>query len=274
MSEHTTNNNFGGQMGIGDGNEISGNNKATFSGNTLPRAPQRNERGVKSATTNNNFAGQMAIGNENKLDGSNTVEFASPASSEAAPPVINALFLLSSARGADSLRLNAEQQAIEEALRLSRHRDRIQMRSLPITTSTDLRRALLDPDWNYQIVHLSGHGTSSGFLLDDDGGRPRSVSPEALGEYFRLYRETLRCVLLNACYTLAVGQLVALGIPYVIAMSGPIYDRAAIEFSRGFYDAIGAGMDIKRAYTEGMSAVRLARLDQQFQALLLDPVNS
>ena len=75
--------------------------------------------------------------------------------------------------------------------------------------------------------------------------------------------------LLNACYTSILGRYtVALGIPYVIAMSGPIDDRAAIEFSRGFYDAIGADLDIERAYAEGLSAVRFAGLDQYFQALL------
>jgi hypothetical protein len=52
---------------------------------------------------------------------------------------------------------------------------------------------------------------------------------------------------LNASYSLAVGKSISLGIPNVTAMSGPVNDQAAIEFARGFYDAIGAGTDIERA---------------------------
>jgi len=179
----------------------------------------------------------------------------------------NALFVLSNPRDSDPLRLNTEMRAIEEALRLSQHRERIQSRTLLAATANDLRRALLEKP--YQIVHLAGHGTSDGFVLEDDLGWPHMVSQEALAEHFSIYRQTLRCVLLNACYTLAIGQRIALGIPYAIAMSGSIHDLAAIEFSRGFYDAIGAGTDIERAYFEGMSAVRFAGLDHNFLALLL-----
>ncbi|GCF09736.1 CHAT domain-containing protein [Dictyobacter arantiisoli] len=179
----------------------------------------------------------------------------------------NALFVLSNPRGSNSLRLNTEMRAIEEALRLSPQRDRIQSRTLHAATANDLRRALLEKP--YQIIHLSGHGGSDGFMLEDEQGRPHLVSPQALAAYFGIYRQTLRCVLLNACYTFSMGQHIALGIPYVIAMPGPIQDRASIEFSRGFYDAIGAGLDIERAYLEGLSTVRFAHLDHNFLALLL-----
>ena len=180
---------------------------------------------------------------------------------------VNVLFVLSNPRGSDSLRLNTEMRAIEEALRLSRQRERISSRTLPAATADDLRRALLDKP--YQIVHLAGHGAPHGFLLENAQGQPHMVSQEALARQFGNYRQTLRCVLLNACYSLRIGQGIALGIPYVIAMSGAVYDQAAIEFSRGFYDAFGAGEDIERAYREGLSAVRFAGLDRDFLALLL-----
>ena len=181
--------------------------------------------------------------------------------------MVNVLFVLSNPRGSDSLRLNTEMRAIQESLRLSRQRERIRSRTLPAATADDLRRALLDEP--YQIVHLAGHGAPHGFLLEDAQGQPHMVSQEALAWHFGNYRQTLRCVLLNACYSLTIGQGIALGIPNVIAMSGAVYDQAAIEFSRGFYDALGAGADIERAYREGLSAVRFANLDHDFLALLL-----
>jgi len=41
--------------------------------------------------------------------------------------------------------------------------------------------------------------------------------------------------------------------------SGPIADPAAIEFTRGFYDAIGAGRNVPAAYEEGVSCAKLKR---------------
>jgi hypothetical protein len=52
-------------------------------------------------------------------------------------------------------------------------------------------------------------------------------------------------------------------------MNGPISDKAAIEFSRGFYDAIGAGKDIPFAYEEGCRRVDLAAPGTQFKSKLL-----
>ncbi|HXR65359.1 MAG TPA: CHAT domain-containing protein, partial [Ktedonobacteraceae bacterium] len=116
---------------------------------------------------------------------------------------------------------------------------------------------------------LAGHGDPAGFVLEDALGRPHMAAQETLAQQFANYRQTLHCVILNACYSLAVGKSISLGIPNVIAMSGPVNDQAAIEFARGFYDAIGAGTDIERAYREGLSAVRFAGLDSNFLARLL-----
>jgi hypothetical protein len=44
-------------------------------------------------------------------------------------------------------------------------------------------------------------------------------------------------------------------------MTESIGDDAAIEFTRGFYDAIVAGQPFQQAYNEGITAVRLSGLD-------------
>jgi hypothetical protein len=44
-------------------------------------------------------------------------------------------------------------------------------------------------------------------------------------------------------------------------MSEAIEDDAAIEFTRGFYDALAAGKDIEFAVGEGKTAVALKNLD-------------
>lgn len=254
MNDQKPDINIGGQVVSGHKNQVSGQNKVTFGGNSFPQA-------IPPST---NLGGQMVEGDHNKVEGTNTVEINPPEQHAAATSTVKVLFLFSNSRGTDPLRLHAEQHAIEEALQRSQHRDRIQVRSLPIITTNDLRRALLD-NQDCQIVHLAGHSDPAGFELEDDYRKSILVSPEALGEYFQNYQQTLQGVLLNACYTQAIGQCINLGIPNVIAMTGPINDQAAIEFACGFYDALGAGLDIQRAYAEGIGAVYLAGLGQHFR---------
>jgi hypothetical protein len=74
---------------------------------------------------------------------------------------------------------------------------------------------------------------------------------------------------LNACYGLAQGQLISLGVDFTIAMENEVADSAAREFARGFYDALGAGKEIEFAYREGCLSARLAGPDVAFEAKLL-----
>src|SRR5262249_18579387 len=64
-------------------------------------------------------------------------------------------------------------------------------------------------------------------------------------------------VVLNACYSVEAGRIVALGNQFTIAMSDAISETGAIEFTRGFYDALGAGLDVGAAYKEGLSCAKL-----------------
>jgi CHAT domain-containing protein len=226
-----------------------------------------------SATNNINFHGKVNNTGGIISANANTGSYNDAQPQTKPPPQVettNVLFVLSNPRGTNGLRLDTEMRAIQESLRLSSQREHIQSRTLPAATANDLRRAMLEE--TYQIVHLAGHGKHDGFMLEDDRGQIHLVSQEALAAHFSMHRkdkQALRCVILNACFTFAIGQRIALGVPYAIAMSGPVSDPASIEFSRGFYDAIGAGMEIERAYNEGMSAVRFAGLDHNFLAQLL-----
>ncbi len=80
-------------------------------------------------------------------------------------------------------------------------------------------------------------------------------SSDALAEL--LSRREVGTAILNACYSLSVGRLTSIGLDFTVASTGPVSDPAAIEFTRGFYDAVGAGKDIPDAYDEGVSCARL-----------------
>jgi hypothetical protein len=194
---------------------------------------------------------------------------------EQGPSLILALF--ASPQSLDRLLVDKEDKVITECIRLCKNRDRIELRKQQATTVDDMSRALLDAA--FQIVHIAGHGAGRGVVLEDERGDNFVVPQGALARMFSRYvppRGRLECVVLNACYSLTTGALTSsLGVPYTIAMEGPIGDAAAIEFSRGFYDAIGAGKGISFAYEEGCGRVALKGLDGHFEAKLLvrDEVN-
>lgn len=166
------------------------------------------------------------------------------------------LLVCANPRGTDSLRTGEEDRTLRESVRLSPDRDRIEIETLNAATIDDLRRALLRTE--FDVVHFSGHGTKSGLVFEDSSGKLMVPSSAALAEL--LERRRVKIVLLNACYSLSVGRIASMGLDYTIASAGPIADPAAIEFARGFYDALGAGNSVPDAYQEGLSTAKLKGL--------------
>lgn len=188
----------------------------------------------------------------------------------AAAAALSILFLAANPSGTDPLRLDRELRIIREAIERSRHRTQLRLEIRTAATIHDLRRALLDG--RYDLVHISGHGEREGLLLEDEHGECVEVPKQALARLFGRYAPPvgpLRCVVLNACWSLATGESMAMDVPFTVAMDGPISDRGALEFSRGFYDALGAGLDFATAYAEGRSCVELAAPKGKFGSILL-----
>jgi serine/threonine protein kinase len=106
-------------------------------------------------------------------------------------------------------------------------------------------------------------------VLEDERGEKYIVPQWALSNLFGAHSPPIKCVILNACFSLSQGELASLNVPFTIAMERAISDEAAIEFSRGFYDAIGAGRDIEFAYEEGCRTVQLAAPNTPFVSKIL-----
>jgi hypothetical protein len=83
------------------------------------------------------------------------------------------------------------------------------------------------------------------------------LQTEALVNLFKLFKDRVECVLLNACYSEEQAKAIVKHIPFVIGMSDAIDDRVAIEFASAFYDALGAGKDVKFAYKIGINAIEI-----------------
>lgn len=183
---------------------------------------------------------------------------------------IRVLAVFANPRETDPLRLSEENRVIKEAIQISKYRDNIELTFLHAATIHDLRRGLLNG--HYEIVHISSHGSNHGLYLEDEIGQKYLVPQEGLAGLLQGYSEpngSVRCALLNSCYSLEQGNLISLGVQYTIAMEGAVGDRAAIEFARGFYDAIGAGRDIEFCFQEGCRCVRLSAYASEFSAKLI-----
>ena len=147
----------------------------------------------------------------------------------------------------------------------------IHPRILDSATQSGLRTALADfkPD----VLHLIGHGARLGGeqvaiqLRPEPGGSTPAdewVTPDQLLGAFGKARHTPRLVILSACQTASAtdrvnaapfaAQLVAGGVPVVIAMAGDIADTACRVFTRALTSAVGQGVPLGTAVLRGRRA--------------------
>ncbi|WP_433824961.1 CHAT domain-containing protein [Actinoplanes sp. CA-015351] len=232
----------------------------------LPPAPGTGGRTVFSGPVfqgpvfNNIGANATIVNGSTVTNAFNTA----PASAAEAAPRMRILLACANPRGSVPLRTGAEDRTLRQSIKLSAERDRIDIETLNAVTIDDLRRALLGKQ--FDIVHFSGHGTRQGLVFEDDAGQLFQPSSTALAEL--LARRKIKVAVLNACYSLSVGRISAIGTEYTIASDGPLSDPAAIEFTRGFYDALGAGLAVPDAFEEGKGTAALKGLT--YDAILLN----
>ena len=209
-------------------------------------------------------------------------------------PIRTILILAANSTDASRLRLDEEVRDISEGLTRSQYRDRFALQSKWAVRPRDIQRSLLDH--NPQIVHFCGHGQGTasladsatsrkmipldqldqeaaglvfeGLVFEDGAGKMKLIDGASLAGLFKLFADRVECVVLNACYSETQATAIAQYIPYVIGMNRAIGDRAAIEFSVGFYDALGAGRSIEFAYELACNAIQLAGLPEHLTPVI------
>ena len=168
---------------------------------------------------------------------------------------VKVLAIFANPKGSSSLRLGAEDRVIHECLSLGKYREKVMLHVIHAATIHDVRRALLQED--YDIIQFSGHGTGKGLAFETRLGEGHLIPQEAFATFISAYSPPVRCAILNACYSREQGRLLSPRVPYTIVTDAPISDEGAIEFTRGFYDAIAAGKNIQFAYQEGCRTMKL-----------------
>ncbi|WP_437310615.1 NB-ARC domain-containing protein [Sorangium sp. So ce388] len=192
------------------------------------------------------------------------------------------LFLSANPSGTARLELDGEYREIEDERMRARLRDAFELRPVLAARIDDVRRALALH--RPAVVHFGGHGQHAGpaaggrnvrpipgaggafeerteLLLNDDAGRPAPVPIDALAELFQIWGGSVRCVVLNACNSLAQAKAIAQHVDCAIGTSSVIRDEAAVAFSKGLYVALFNGDSIEKAFASGRNAVESKRFD-------------
>jgi hypothetical protein len=169
------------------------------------------------------------------------------------------LILAASPNDQDRLGLGREVKKIRQALERSRNRENWRIESNEAATVEDLRRALLD--YQPTVVHFSGHGGGdAGLCFEDDQGGTHLTHAAPLAKLFHHFKDRLKCVVLNACYSKVQAEVIRQQVDYVVGMQVGIGDEGATKFAVAFYDAIFAGTDFRVGFDLACTAIDLHNL--------------
>jgi WD40 repeat protein len=173
------------------------------------------------------------------------------------PPTI--LFLGANPGDLTRRALDREIRAISHGLQATPHGRPLRVAQEWAVRAKDLQACLLKHE--PEVVHFSGQGSEAGqILVEDEQGTAAPVDPEALAELFGLLGGGIRCVVLNACFSAEQARAITRHVDCVIGMGGALEDGAAILWSAAFYQALGYGKSIGKAFALAGNQIDLSSL--------------
>lgn len=113
-----------------------------------------------------------------------------------------------------------------------------------------------------EILHFAGHGKNGRLVLRSESGGGNPVRKEAIARALGEHKDTIACVILNACSTVEQGRAIAENIANVIVTNRAIEDNSAKKFSRAFYQALFSGESYLKAYQIALSSLDLMGMNE------------
>lgn len=171
------------------------------------------------------------------------------------PETMKMLFLAANPIDQGNLRLDEEARDLKTQLGQVRGKSiEIDVEHAWATRVDQIQSEILNakPD----ILHFSGHGDTGVLIFEDADGNTHSVEGEALAELVSLV-PSIKCVVLNACYSESVATLIAPHVEAVIGCDISISDDAAIQFTRSFYRALAHRQTFSKAFRLAKNEVSL-----------------
>jgi hypothetical protein len=144
-------------------------------------------------------------------------------------------------------RLGGEVRDIYNKIKIATNRDLFEMNVQWVVRPGDLVKALLTVRPN--IVHLTGHGTNEpGIYLEDDAGKKKQVSGQALADLFQQFKGDVRIILLNNCYTESLAKSLNQVVDFVVGTNTELGQESALSFIGPFYRALAYGYSVDTAF--------------------------
>ncbi len=179
--------------------------------------------------------------------------------SRQAPPVV--FFAFANDRGdkARYLRnLPEEQRRVREALAVAEQAGLCEVVERANATIAEVLDVFQDARYRDRVAifHFGGHAGSGVLLFESPEGAARLAHAGSFARFLGEQRG-FELVFLNGCSTQdQVQDLLAAGVPAVIATSEAIQDAVATDLSSRFYKALASGAPIRSAFTEAIAAVQ------------------
>ncbi|HEY7124629.1 MAG TPA: tetratricopeptide repeat protein [Ktedonobacterales bacterium] len=198
------------------------------------------------------------------------VEVSQPIEPLTIVPPLRILAMMCSPSDQDPLDVAREQERVRQALQGLERERLVEITWLEGQTWRHLHREMHRGPWH--VFHFIGHGgfdprKNEGLLaLAEDNGKTHLLSATELGRLLANH-PSLRLVVLNACegakgsqrdlFSSTAATLARRGLPAVLAMQEEITDKAAIECTRAFYEALADGLPVDAAVAEARTAISL-----------------
>lgn len=161
------------------------------------------------------------------------------------------LFLTANPKNTGQLRLGEELRKVKDSLAASTYRDLFKLVSESAVQIPTITKAMQQQ--HPHIIHFSGHGSGEdGIAVEDVNGNIILFPTVGLDRLFKRFKDKVKCVLLNACYSKEQAETISKYGIYVVGMNKAIHDKAAIDFAVGFYQSLGEGNDFEFAFDIAM----------------------
>lgn len=174
-------------------------------------------------------------------------------------PVLLLAFANEREEGGQYLRnLPQELNHIRRALEKAEDKQLCEVVILPNATLDDLAATFLREKYRNRIAvfHYGGHAGSYELLLESSAGKTELAHGEGLIP-FLASQKGLQLIFLNGCFSGQQAQsLVQQGIPAVIGTASAINDDIACSLAGSFYEALGEGAPLDKAWKGAVHKVQ------------------
>lgn len=169
---------------------------------------------------------------------------------------LKVLFIAALPRDQHSLPVEEERNKIFTANRLSEYRSQIVWQEWHGISLEEFQSVI--ESFKPNILHFSGHATEAGELVfQGPEEESQKVPKDPFTIAFKLLGESLKLVVLSACYSEKQAEQIVRHVDRIIGTKKEIGSDKAIEFSKKFYESLFDGKGIEEAFDIAVNQLSL-----------------